>query len=626
VKVRLLEIENFRGVKRGRIVFRGNTLLVGGNNVGKSTVCEALDLVLGPERLFRRPAVDEHDFFAGNYLDAEGAPKLITIRAVLTDLSEETVRRFGDQIRRWDDKKCVFIDEESDGVDRADGEGIAWALPVIFRARYDRAEDDFEAGTFFDHPVPDPADLDDEEQASLGQGRREFRRSHKRLCGFVYLRALRTGSRALGLQRESLLDTILKLGGDGAAEMWLDTLKRLRELDPSVGDIEQLKEIRAQVRERMGRFVNLAQGDDSAGFFASDLTRSHLREVVRLFIATGPSDHPVPFSRQGAGSLNLLVFALLTIIAELKGTASVIFAMEEPEIALPPHTQRRVTRHVLREMGQTIVTSHSPYVIEQFDPKEVVMLCRSTSKELVGTPIDTHGIKPKTYRAERRQFAEAILSNAVIVVEGSTEASLLPVASGVLEAARPDEEYTHLDLAGISIYEASGDGDVPRFGPIFRALDKTPFGIVDKQSSSPTEDVKDKCASFEEFWESPEKGVEKLLTQQMTPAVLRRFLEEVSTQSDYPAQDAPYSSSATDDEVRDVAFNALKARKGHGYGYAALLIEQCQTEEELPEFLRTVLLTIDEKLRDLSEQEPGLSAEPADSVTLDAEDGDGPPG
>jgi putative ATP-dependent endonuclease of the OLD family len=625
VKVRLLEIENFRGVTSGRIVFRGNTLLVGGNNVGKSTVCEALDLVLGPERLFRRPAVDEHDFFAGNYLDAEGTPTLITVRAVLTDLSDETVRRFADQLRRWDDEKCVFIDEEPAGVERADGEGIAWALPVIFRARYDRAEDEFEAGTFFDHPVPDPADLDEEQQASLGQGRRDFTRSHKRLCGFVYLRALRTGSRALGLQRGSLLDTILKLGGDGAAEMWLDTLKRLRELDPSVGDIEQLKEIRSQVRERMGQFVNLAQGDDAASFFASDLTRTHLREVVRLFIATGPSDHPVPFSRQGAGSLNLLVFALLTIIAELKGTESVIFAMEEPEIALPPHTQRRVTRHVLQEMGQTIVTSHSPYVIEQFDPKEVVMLCRSTSKELLGTPIDTHGIKPKTYRAERRQFAEAILSNAVIVVEGSTEASLLPVASGVLEGTRPDE-YTHLDLAGISIFEASGDGDVPRFGPIFRALDKTPFGIVDKQSSAPTEDVKDKCASFEEFWESPEEGVERLLTQQMPTAVLRRFLAEVSMRSDYPSQNAPYSPGATDDEVRDVAFNALKARKGHGYGYAALLIEQCQTEAELPEFLRTVLLTIDEKLRDISEHEPELSADPADLITVDAEGGDDPTG
>ena len=47
MKVRQLEIENFRGIRAGKVVFADNTLLVGGNNVGKSTVCEALDLVLG---------------------------------------------------------------------------------------------------------------------------------------------------------------------------------------------------------------------------------------------------------------------------------------------------------------------------------------------------------------------------------------------------------------------------------------------------------------------------------------------------------------------------------------------------------------------------------------------------
>lgn len=55
----------------------------------------------------------------------------------------------------------------------------------------------------------------------------------------------------------------------------------------------------------------------------------------------------MPFGRLGTGSINLLVFALLTFIAELKEKQSVIFAMEEPEIALPPHTQRRLTRFVL---------------------------------------------------------------------------------------------------------------------------------------------------------------------------------------------------------------------------------------------------------------------------------------
>jgi putative ATP-dependent endonuclease of OLD family len=614
MKVRLLEIENFRGVANGHVTFNNNTLLVGGNNVGKSTVCEALDLLLGPERLYRRPAVDEHDFFGGVYLNDDGSSRPIRIRAVLVDLSDEAMRHFGGHIRRWDEDNLAFTDEEPGGADRADKEGVVWALPVIFIARYDRDEDDFVADTFYDHPTPTDDELDDDEQESLGEGRQVFTRAHKRFCGFVYLRALRTGSRALGLQRGSLLDTILRLGGEGSTEMWLDTLERLRQLDPAVGDVEQLRTIRAEIRKRLSKFVNLAPGDNSAAFFASDLTRQHLREVVRLFIATEPSAHPVPFARQGTGSINLLVFALLTLIADLKGGMSAIFAMEEPEIALPPHTQRRVTRFVKDEMGQAIVTSHSPYVIEQFEPDNIVMLHRRQPGELKGEPIDPAGVKPKAYRTERRQFAEAILSRAVLVVEGATEASLIPVASSALEGFKPG--YTHLDLAGVSIFNARSDSSVPRYGPIFKALDKITFGVFDKQASPLSADAQAKLATYDKYWESPESGIERLLVTQTPRLVLRRFLDDVVTRPDYPSG-TPYSSKTPDDELSDVAFAVLRERKGDAWGYAAMLLEHCTSENDLPEFLRTVLLDIDGLLSDTPEESASdltatsIPAEPA---------------
>lgn len=605
MKVRSLEIENFRSVAEGLIRFSDNTLLVGGNNVGKSTVCEALDLALGPERLYRRPVVDEHDFYGGRYVDDEGHPIVLRIRAILVDLSEEAETRFGQHLRLWDETKQEFIDEDPDGADRADEPGVVWALPILFEARYDREEDDFVGQTFFDHPeIPDD-ELDDEQRISLGQGRAEFNRVHKRFCGYVYLRALRTGSRALGLQRGSLLDTILRLGGEGAPEMWFDTLDKLRYLDPAVGEIEQLQAIRTEIRERMGKFVGLAPGDDSAAFFASDLTREHLREVVRLFIATSPSDHSVPFNRQGTGSINLLVFALLTLIADRKGNESVIFAMEEPEIALPPHTQRRVTRFVRTEMGQVIVTSHSPYVIEQFEPEDIVMLNRDGPGKLVGTRPDAGGFKPKAYRSQRRQFAEAILARGVFVVEGSTEAALLPVASSILEHDIPD--YSHFDLAGVSIFTADGDSDVPRWGPTFKALDKQVFGFRDKQSLAPADEVQDQLNHFDKFWESPTAGVEQLLVNQTDTPVHRRFLESAIRRSDYPSGVAPYAASMSDIDVADLAIKVLKARKGEGWAYGALFVEQCHTAAELPEFLRSVLMEIDEVLRPLTPDTPNTA-------------------
>ncbi len=80
-----LQINNFRGIKEGYLFFPGHTVLVGDNNTSKSTILEAIDLVLGPERLSRRPVIDEHDFYAGRYLDEEKKPVEIFVEAVLIE-------------------------------------------------------------------------------------------------------------------------------------------------------------------------------------------------------------------------------------------------------------------------------------------------------------------------------------------------------------------------------------------------------------------------------------------------------------------------------------------------------------------------------------------------------------
>jgi len=594
MRVRRLTIENFRGVKHGEVAFEQHTLLVGGNNVGKSTICEALDLVLGPERMFRHPVIDEHDFYKGRYVDDDDAVVEIRIQAVLIDLDDEQQRRFFTHLRRWDDAAREFVDEGPGGLGRSDDSSVLWALSAVFLGRYDRDEDDFVGETFFDHPVPPTDGLDDEERGRLGSGRDPFGRTHKRLCGFVFLRALRTGSRALSLQRGSLLDTILRFDTEGSAQMWQATLDSLRDLDPAIGEIEKLQGIRHQIRENMARFVNLGPGDDATTFFASDLTRQHLREVVRLFIATQPSEHPVPFARQGTGTINMLVFALLAIIADLKGTHGAIFAMEEPEIALPPHTQRRVTRYVLQKMGQSIVTSHSPYVIEQFDPDNVVVLNRD-GEHLVGAPIDVTQVKPKTYRMHKKQFAEAILSRAVLVVEGATELAVFDAVSTALERLRGDG-YTHIDLAGVSLFNAGNDKSVPRYAPIFRSMDKRVYGVWDKPSSPKTEESDEEKEAFDRYWEAPETGIERVLTKQTTNAVLRRFLDDVLTRDDYPRHIA-YSSETADADLQSVAYQVLKVRKGDGAPYGAILIDHCHAIDEVPAFLLDVLSTINEDLR-----------------------------
>lgn len=88
-------------------------------------------------------------------------------------------------MRRWDDEELSFIDEEPGSYQSADDDGTIWALPIIFLGRYDRDEDDFIGDTFFDHPLPELDELDEDQRASLGSGRAQFNRAHKRLCGFI---------------------------------------------------------------------------------------------------------------------------------------------------------------------------------------------------------------------------------------------------------------------------------------------------------------------------------------------------------------------------------------------------------------------------------------------------------
>ena len=595
MRIQTLDIKNFRGIANGRVIFQKHSLLVGSNNIGKSTVCDALELVLGPERLYHRPIIDEHDFYCGKYQKEDDTSLEIVIRAILTDLNFNQNLRFCRHLRRWDKDQLKFVDEEADGISHADGLNVDWALPVVFIGRYDPEEDDFVGDTFFDHPMDDPDSLSDEEKASLGQGRSIFTRAHKRDCGFIYLRALRTGSRALSLQRGSLLDTILRLGEQGSANMWPAALRSLKELDPAIGEISQLGSIRAQLQERLGRFINLASEGDQTSFYASDLTRDNLREVVKLFVATWPSNYPIPFSRQGTGSVNLLVFALLTMIADLKKENSAIFVMEEPEIALPPHIQRRVVKYVLQKMGQSIVTSHSPYIIEQYEAKNVVVLGRDDKSCFGGKPIDRSLIKQKSYRAQRRQFAEAILSRAVFVVEGATEVVAINAASTALE--RFHDGYSHIDLSGVSLFDAGGDQEVPKYGPIFKALGKPVFGMRDKPNRQDQPDTRDNIDAYDKFWESPKLGVERILVDDVPESVLHSFLKEVSSRSDYPAN-CEYDASKGGEELKNLAQKVLKSRKGDSYshGYAAILIEQCQSEDELPSFIRDALLYIDRYL------------------------------
>lgn len=286
--------------------------------------------------------------------------------------------------------------------------------------------------------------------------------------------------------------------------------------------------------------------------------------------------------------------------------------MEEPEIALPPHAQRRLVEFVVKHMKQVIVTSHSPYVIEKFDPDHVVVLSRDEAGTLTSNnvvlPAD---FKLKRYRDNRRQFAEAVLARAVLVVEGATEAAIFPAVADILDRDGT-VNYQHLDLAGISVFDAGNDVSVPVFAPVFASMGKPVFGIHDAPKRPLESNVAAKTAEFSRYYVIPHPGVEKLLVTEIPVAVQRRFAASMASRSDYPQECGNLNGAESEDAIRAHVQELLEHRKGSADGYARLLIAECTSRAELPSSIADFLLQIDADLRP-------AAPTPATSADTDAE-------
>jgi putative ATP-dependent endonuclease of the OLD family len=574
VKIFSVEIENFRGIRSAKLLLPDHAVLIGDNNTGKSSVFEAVDLALGPDRLSRRPPVDEHDFYQGKYLPVENpeapegadpapAPK-ITVEVTITNLSPEQQARFGANVEWLNTSTGQFYEAANPaGVDAAE---IKAALRVTFTGEYDPDEDDFIGNTYFTRS------LSEEDTPT------SFSKKDKQHCGFLFLRSLRTGSRALSLEHGSLLDIILRLK-EIRPQMWEGMIGTLAGFDVASDPALGISGVLESIDKSLKKYVPREWGV-KPHLKVSNLTREHLRKVVTAFIATGTGDHAAPFFRQGTGTINMLVLAMLSQIAEDK--QNVIFAMEEAETAIPPYAQKRIVHELRKLSAQSLFTSHSPYVLEEFSLDETVILSRCVGGQLSQSKIELpESVKHKRYRQEfRTRFCEGLLSRRVLIAEGATEATAFPVAARRLSELNP-ATYASLEALGVCIIDAGTDTQIADLGTLYRSLGKRTFALCDKQTDPAKAAIE---AQVEHLFMHAEKGIEDLILKNTTQAALDRFADQL---------DWPPHLLAKYPNPKAQAVAALKDYFGWSKGNwgIAEFLAQC-SEVEVPQWLREACVTL----------------------------------
>lgn len=127
---------------------------------------------MGPDRLSKRPVIDEHDFYAGEYI-VDGEPVEISIEVTIIDLNDNQLRHFGNYIEWWDKTNIILL--EGPPASETDRESVIPALRLTFKGGYDPEEDDFYGQSFY------AITIGDSKQAV------KFTIKDKRNCGFLYL-------------------------------------------------------------------------------------------------------------------------------------------------------------------------------------------------------------------------------------------------------------------------------------------------------------------------------------------------------------------------------------------------------------------------------------------------------
>jgi hypothetical protein len=422
-------------------------VLIGPNSSGKTSLFQAIDVVLNPFRDAYRNRLDEHDYFG---LDTSEPVRIEVIVAGLNpdDLNyfEPYVegRRADGSFGGWDSPQDEF--DRSDLVLRIEFRGIFGEPSRAFYARAEARE----------APV---------------------RQADKVRIGWHYVRADMDPLHELAFFSNSVFSKLFD-GADLSSQ--LDAIRQ--GIEDTKGPLmaeEHVAETRMRL-EQAARRLRLVDGPDALDFAVAGLSDRRVLQSLQLVLRGRRSDKHLPLASHGRGLLRVLLLTAILQQARL-AESNLILAVEEPEQNLEPINQRLVMRSLLStDAGaqQLMVATHSPDIAGSV-PLQALHLAREFSE----TP-DLRSLRAiaatehKFFeRHARGAVVDGLYADAVLLVEGATERGGLPV---FWAAHRPGDG---LDEHRIEIVACEGIKPMPSFVRFFKALGIPVIVLCDNDKS-----------------------------------------------------------------------------------------------------------------------------------------------
>ena len=421
-----LAVANHRRLIDTDLEFRGHVVLVGPNDVGKSSLLRCLDLVLGATtaQLYQRVVPED-------FRDAE---QPLVIEVELADFSPADQALFPDEIT-------------------VDATTNVQHLAIRLSATLDAAET-----------------LSIERTAPGGGTGRQLSRDQVSGFGWNLLAAL-GASRDFREDRRSHLHDILAAIDLGAEQVDFDAITA--QLQAKLGSSTVLGGLRKNLAGQLSKALPDPLSADDLLFLPGAAAEDDVLNDVRLHVKKDGEARSL--SEQSDGMRALYAMALYDLVSV---TANMV-AIDEPEVHLHPTSQRNLARLLHDGPNQKFIATHSADIVGAFDPQCVVAV-RAGGRVVqpkAGFLSTEEKLAVEWWASDR---LEPLTAHRIIAVEGISDRILL----------RRVAELTgrNLDRLGVSVVVTGGAGSMGAIIKLFgRSGFDIPLSIlIDADASSDT--------------------------------------------------------------------------------------------------------------------------------------------
>lgn len=402
-----LKVENHRRLTDLDIELRDHLVLVGANDVGKSSLLRCLDLLLGAStaQLYSRITVD----------DFQSTDQPFVIEGTLGDFTSID--------------KALFPDEIS----------------------YDPATNSSRLVVRLAVTVDDNETVVIDRSAPEGGTGRQLSRDQVLGLGWKFLSA-NAQSRDLREDRKSALDEILQAVDLGDERASFEAITS--SLTTTLGSSKVLEGLRGSLADQLSKALPEKVGQDDLAFVPGAAADDDVLSDVRLRVTKQGVEHDL--SEQSDGTRALYAIALY----DLMSVGANMVGIDEPEIHLHPSSQRSLARLLRANANQKIIATHSADIVGAFEPDSIVVV--RPGGEVVqpkaGFLSDDERMAVRMWVRDR---LEPLTSHRVVVVEGISDRIVLEHLAELTDR--------NLDRLGVSLIEAGGFGDMGPLDKLFGA-------------------------------------------------------------------------------------------------------------------------------------------------------------